>query len=163
MKRLVDVDVILKATTDTEADRVLLKTMLDFYNQHFPKIGVDLYLEPTFDGMLMFYSTFEDFFSSFFIPTQCSRVSEEQRSKHQTRGTPVKWHIRAEKLPVGHTFSELMRTVEKFYAKFIPGTSLQVLSDQQAVLTFPNEEAFKYGLRFVETCMGTADATIPSN
>ncbi len=166
MKRLVDVDVILKATTSTEHDQTLLKSMLEFYNHHFPRIGIDLYMEPTYDGgALMFFSTFEDFFSSFYIPNQCSKLAEEQRYKYEkaTRGTPVKWHIQAEKLPTGHTFSELMRTAEKFYTKFIPGTSLQVLSDQQADLTFPNEQAFKYGLRFIETCMGTADATIPSN
>ncbi len=165
MKRLVDVDVILKATTSTEQDRALLKSMLEFYNHYFPRIGIDLYMEGTLDGMLMFYSTFEDFFSSFYIPNQRAKLAEEEVSKHHTarKGTPVRWNIQAEKLPVGHTFQDLMRTAAKFYEKFIPGTSLQLMSDQQAILTFPNEDAFRYGLRFIETCMGTADASIPSN
>ncbi len=165
MKRLVDVDVILKATTSAEQDQTLLKSMLEFYNRHFPRIGIDLYMEPTFDGMLMFYSTFEDFFSSFYIPNQCSKLTEGKRyqQKQATQGAPVKWNIQAEKLPAGHSFQELMRTAEKFYDKFIPGTSLQILNDQQAVLTFPNEDAFAYGIRFIETCIGTADAPSPTN
>jgi len=165
MKRLVDVDIILRTTTNSEEERALLKNMLEFYNQHFPKIGIDLYLEPTFDGMLMFYSTFEDFFSSFYIPNQCSKIAKEKGSKRDLvgTGTPVKWQIQAEKLPVGHSFEELMRTIEKFYEKFIPGTSLQILGDRQAVLTFPNENAFKLGVHFVERCIGTADATAHSN
>src|SRR4030042_664129 len=159
MKRLVDVDIILRATTNTDEERALLKNMLEFYNRHFPKIGIDLYLEPTFDGMLMFYSTFEDFFSSFYIPNQCITLAKEKRSKRfvVTAGTPVKWHIQAEKLPAGHSFQDLMRTIEKFYEKFIPGTSLQVLSERQAVLTFPDEDAFKLGIHFVEMCIGSAD------
>jgi hypothetical protein len=165
VKRLVDVDVIIKATCSTDHDRELLKPMLDFYNNHFPRIGIDLYMEETLDGMLMFYSTFEDFFSSFYVPNQCSPLSEEQGSKlrQASKGTPVRWNIQAEKLPVGHTFQELMRTAAKFYEKFIPGTSLVVMSDQQAILTFPNEEAFTYGLQFIQTCMGSANATVTSN
>ncbi len=163
MKRLVDVDVILKATTSTESDRTLLKSMIEFYNHYFPRVGIDLYMEPTFDGSLMFWSTFEDYFSSFYIPNQCSKLAEDRKSEPKTRGTPVEWNIQAEKLPAGHTFQELMHTAGKFYEKFIPGTSLHVLSDQKAVLTFPNEQAFKYGLRFIETCMGIAHAAVPSN
>jgi hypothetical protein len=165
MKRLIDVDVILKATTSTEGDQALLQSMLEFYNHYFPRIGIDLYMEPTFDGMLMFYSTFEDFFSSFYIPNQCSKDAEESCSKRPmvTGGTPVKWHIQAEKLPAGHTFIELMRTAEKFYEKFIPGTRFDILSDREAILAFPNEDAFKRGIHFIETCIGAAKSSPSSN
>lgn len=164
MKKLVDVEIILKATPVAPDDQLLMRDVMKYYNANFPRIGIDMYLEKTLDGMLMFYSTFEDFFSSYYIPNACAR---HQCVGHQVdtglSGGPVQWRIVAEKLPRGRSFMDLMRTVQKFYEHFVPGSTLDVLSDREAILTFPHAHSFETWLTNVQEFMDDEDSSLYSN
>ena len=164
MKKLVDVEIILKATPLAQDDQALMHDVMKYYNRNFPRMGIDMYLEKTLDGMLMFYSTFEDFFSSYYIPSVCAR--NQCRGHLQETGTsegPVEWRILAEKLPKDRTFEDLMRTVQKFYEHFVPGSSLSIISDREAILTFPHPHSFELWLNTIQECLPTGDSSLYSN
>ncbi|HMF33343.1 MAG TPA: hypothetical protein VKK79_18095 [Candidatus Lokiarchaeia archaeon] len=164
MKKLVDVEIILKATPVADGDQFLMHDLMKYYNRHFPRIGIDMYLEKTLDGMLMFYSTFEDFFSSYYIPSVCSQnlCRGHQQDVSPSEG-PVEWKIQAEKLPKGRTFEDLMRTVQKFYEHFVPGSTLNVLNDREAILTFPHPHSFELWLNTIQECLQTEESSLYSN
>jgi hypothetical protein len=164
MKKLVDVEIILKATPLAQDDQALMHDVMKYYNRNFPRMGIDMYLEKTLDGMLMFYSTFEDFFSSYYIPSVCARqLCQGHAQEECTPAGPVEWKIQAEKLPKGRTFQDLMRTVQKFYEHFVPGSSLSILNDREAILTFPHPNSFELWLNTIQECLESSDSSLYTN
>lgn len=144
MKKLVDVDIILRVTVPGGKLPTWVCDGLALCNDDFPRMGVYVYFDPTLDGMLAFYATFEDFCSSFFLPGQCPALPTGLGGDLQpSGGDPLQWEVCAEKLPSEHAFEELARIAGKRFETLVPGSRLEMTGPRTARLTIPDLKFFQ--------------------